>query len=107
MFLPPCRWLAQSAALRFSELAIVSSFRELAAHRLQCTLDTFGIARDNGEVGSSRLVGLRATLFPIPQSAERDVVARGKLLLGQREGADKERQSGSSCCGNIGIDWRV
>ena len=54
---------------------------------MQRPLDTFGIARDDGEVGFGRLVRLRTALFPIPQSAERDVVAHGKLLLSQREGA--------------------
>src|ERR1700674_4019202 len=60
---------------------------ESAWHRMQCPVDTFGIARDDGEVGFCRLVRLGAALFPIPQSAERDVVARGKFLLSQREGA--------------------
>ena len=54
---------------------------------MYCSFDTLGIARDDGEVGFGRLVGLRTALFPIPQSAQRDVVAQGKLLLGQREGA--------------------
>jgi len=53
---------------------------ELAGHRVQRLLDTFGIARADGEVGFGRLVRLPTALFPIPQSAERDVVARGKLL---------------------------
>jgi len=39
--------------------------RSLAWHRLQCPLDTLGIARDDGEVGFSWLVRLRAALFPI------------------------------------------
>jgi hypothetical protein len=59
----------------------------LAAPGAQCPLDTFGIARDDGEIGLSRLVGLRAALFPIPQSGKRDVVARRKFLLGKRQGA--------------------
>jgi len=42
--------------------------RLLAAHGMQCPLDALGIARDDGEVGFSRLVGLRTALFPIPQS---------------------------------------
>ena len=54
---------------------------------MQCPLDAFGIARDYGEVGFCRLVRLGAALFPIPQSAKRNVVARGELLLSQREGA--------------------
>ena len=52
---------------------------------MQCPLDAFGIARDDDEVGFSWLVRHRAALFPIPQSAKRDVVARGKLLLSQCE----------------------
>src|ERR1700692_4042496 len=54
---------------------------------MQCPSDTLGIARNDDEVGFSRLVWLGAALFPIPQSGKRDVVARSKLLLGQREGA--------------------
>jgi hypothetical protein len=37
---------------------------------MQCTLDALGIARDDGEVGLSRLVGLHSALFPIPQSSK-------------------------------------
>jgi hypothetical protein len=84
-----------------------SSSGQLAGRRMQCPLDTFGIAREDSEVGFSRLVGLRAALFSIPQSAKRDVVGRGEFLLGQRQGADKVRHSGTSGCGNIRIDWRV
>ncbi len=54
---------------------------------MHCSFDTLGIAGDDGEVGFGRLVGLRTALFPIPQSAQRDVVAQGKLLLRQRETA--------------------
>jgi len=87
----------------------MSGLNSLAWHRLQCPLDTFGIARDDGEVGFSRLVRLRAALFPIPQSAKRDVVARGKLLLGQREGAAEgpnARNGTQLPCPRIG-EWRV
>jgi hypothetical protein len=59
----------------------------LAAHGMQCPLDASGIAGDDGEVGFSRLVGLRAALFPIPQSPKRDSESCGKFLPGQREGA--------------------
>lgn len=62
-------------------------FRQLAGHRRQCPLDTFGIAGNDSEVGFCRLVRLRTALFPIPQSAKRDVVARGELFLGLSEGA--------------------
>ena len=54
---------------------------------MQRPLDAFGIARDDSEVSSSRLIRLRAALFPIPQSAKGDVVARGKIFLRQRESA--------------------
>ncbi len=54
---------------------------------MQRPLDAFGIARNDREVSSSRLIRLRAALLPIPQSAKWDVVPRGKLLLRQREGA--------------------
>ena len=56
---------------------------------MQCPLDASGIARDDGEVGFGRLVGLRSALFPIPQSSKRDSESSGKFLLGQREGAAK------------------
>ena len=56
---------------------------------MQCPLDAFGVTRDDSQVGFSRLVWLRAALFPIAQSAKRDLVARSKLLLSQREGAAK------------------
>jgi len=61
--------------------------RLLAAHGMQCPLDALGIARDDSEVGFGRLVGLRAALFPIPQSSKRDSESCGKFLLSQREGA--------------------
>jgi len=61
--------------------------RLLAAHGMQCPLDALGVARDDGGVGFGRLIGLRAALFPIPQSSKRDSESRGKFLLGQREGA--------------------
>ena len=60
--------------------------RLLAARGMQCPLDALGIARDGGEVGFGRLIGLRAALFPIPQSSKRDPESCGKFLLDQREG---------------------
>ena len=60
---------------------------ELAGHGVQRPLDTLGIARYDGEVGFDRLARLRTALLPIPKSAQRNVLARGKLLLSQREGA--------------------
>jgi hypothetical protein len=87
-----------------------SSFRRLAGHGMQCLLDTFGIARDDGEVGSSRLVGPRAALFPIAQGAKRDVVARGKFLLGQRQGAAEglnTRYRTQLACLRLGEWWGV
>ena len=85
-----------------------SSFRQLAGHGMQCPLDSFGVARDDSEVGFSRLVGLRAALFPIPQSAKRDVVARGKFLLGQRQGAAEgldARYGTQLACLRLGQWW--
>ena len=80
----PRSWLATSQRLSTSV-----KIPRLAAHGMQCPLDALGIARDDGEVGFGWLVGLRAALFPIPKSAQRNVVAHGKLFLGQREGAAK------------------
>jgi len=54
---------------------------------MYCSFDTLGIARDDSKVGFGRLVRLRTALFPIPQSALRDVVAQGKLLLRQHKAA--------------------
>ena len=48
---------------------------------------TFGIARYDPKVGTSRLVRLGAALFPVTQRPERDLIARGKFLLGQAESA--------------------
>ena len=39
---------------------------------------------DDGEVGAGWLVGRAAPLFPVAQGTERDVIARGKLLLRNR-----------------------
>ena len=75
-------WTAKSE--RF--WTIVGS-RLLVARGMQCPLDALGIACDDGEVGFGGLVGLRAALFPIPQSSKRDFESCGKFLLGQREGA--------------------
>ena len=43
----------------------------------------FGVARDHGEIGARRLVGLGAALLPIAQGAERDAIARGEFFLRQ------------------------
>ena len=50
------------------------------------------VALGQSEVGFSRLIGLRAALFPIPQSSKRDFGSCGKFFLGQREGAAKRHQ---------------
>jgi hypothetical protein len=49
------------------------------------------IARDGGEVGFSRLIGLRAARYPIPQSSKTDSESRGKFLLGRPEGTGLRR----------------
>ncbi len=83
---PPTSKAMSAALARFS---ISVENRLLAAHGTQCPIDALGIARDDGEVGFSRVVGLRAALFPIPHSSKRDSEAGGKFLLGRREGAAK------------------
>jgi len=80
---------AHTCILLRSQNGHKGEIRLLAAHGMQCPLDALGIARDDGEVGFGRLVGLRAALFPIPQSSKRDSESCGKFLLGQREGAAK------------------
>jgi hypothetical protein len=75
---------------------------------MQCSLDAFGIARDDGQVGFSRLVGLRAALFPIAQGAKWDVVARGEFLLGERQGAAEgldARYGTQLACLRLGEWW--
>ena len=49
------------------------------------------IARDGGEVGFSRLIGLRAARHPIPQSSKTDSESRGKFLLGRPEGTGSRK----------------
>src|SRR5689334_15493736 len=46
---------------------------------------TVGIVRYDMEIGASRLIRLRASLLPIAQRAERNVITRGEFLLGQSE----------------------
>jgi hypothetical protein len=41
--------------------------------------------RYDPKMGARRLVWLRTALFPIAERAERDLITRGKLLLGQAE----------------------
>jgi hypothetical protein len=69
----------------------------LAAHGAQCSLDALGITRDDGEVGFSRLVGLRAALFPIPQSSKRDSES-----CGNRDRGDASRLRPSHTTGRAG-----
>jgi hypothetical protein len=71
--------------------SISVEIRLLAAHGMQCPLDTLEVARDDGQVGFGRLVGLRAALLSIPQSSKRDPESCGKFLLGQRAGAGWRR----------------
>lgn len=59
----------------------------ILVHRMQRPLDTFWIARDDGEIGFGWLVWFRAALFPIPQSAKRNLVAHSKRFPSQRKGA--------------------
>jgi hypothetical protein len=49
----------------------------------------FGVVRDDPKVGAGRLVRLGATLFPITERAERDLIPHGKFLVGQTECAPK------------------
>ncbi len=49
--------------------------------QLEGPCDALRVMGDNGEVGAGRLVGGAATLFPVAQGAQRDAMARGKLLL--------------------------
>jgi hypothetical protein len=79
-----CRIALHSWPAKSQRFLISMEIRLLAAHGMQCPLDGLGIARDDGEVGFSRLVGLRAALFPIPQSSKRDSESRGKFLLGEK-----------------------
>ena len=53
----------------------------------QGAFHAFGVVRNDGEIGTGGLVGFAAALFPIAESAERDVIPRGKFFLCQGEGA--------------------
>lgn len=46
----------------------------------------FRIHGDHLQIGAGRGIGLGATLFPVAQGAERDLVAGGKRFLGQTQG---------------------
>jgi hypothetical protein len=76
---------------------------------MQCALDTFGIARDDGEIGFGGLVGHGAALFPIAQGAKGEAIERSKFLLGQAEGAAEgfnARYGAQFPCLRLS-DWRI
>ena len=54
---------------------------------IQEALDAVGCARNDLEIGLGWLVRFRAALLPVPESAQRDMVADGKFLLRQGQGA--------------------
>ena len=47
----------------------------------------FRVTRDDGEVGTRGLVGFRTALFPIAQRADGNMIAPGKFLLREAQGA--------------------
>jgi hypothetical protein len=67
--------------------------QRLARLCLEGPSHAFGVARDHGEIGARRLVGLGAALLPIAQGAERDATARGEFFL--RRPARPPQRSGS------------
>jgi hypothetical protein len=56
---------------------------------MQGSLNAIGVPRNHSDVCPSGLLRQGAALFPIPQSAPWNVVARGKFLLRQSQGATK------------------
>lgn len=54
----------------------------LALKRLAYML---GVARNHGKIGARGLIRLRASLLPVTQRTERDVIAQRKLFLRQRK----------------------
>ncbi len=54
---------------------------------IQEALDAFGRARNHLEIGLRWLVRFRAALLPVPERAQRDMVADGEFLLRQGQGA--------------------
>ncbi len=79
---------------QFGGLGVSASRRLLASHRMQRPLDAFGIARNDGEVSPCRLVRFRSALFPVPQGAERDVVACREFLLRKTQGTANDLRFG-------------
>ena len=55
--------------------------------RIQEALDALGFARNDLQIGLRWLVRFRAALLPVPESAQRDVVAGSEFLLRQGQGA--------------------
>src|SRR5690349_21261590 len=53
--------------------------------RLQGVFDTFGVVRDDGEIGAGRLIGFTTPLFPIAERAKGNMIAGGEFLLRQAE----------------------
>jgi hypothetical protein len=50
---------------------------------IQEALDALGFARNDFQIGLRWLVRFRAALLPVPESAQRDVVADSEFLLRQ------------------------
>ncbi len=49
----------------------------------QGSLHAIRIAGNDGKIGSGRLIGLSAALFPVSQRAQRDTTSLRELFLGQ------------------------
>ena len=59
----------------------------LAGLWIQRPVHMLGIARNERQIGPRRLIRFRPALLPIPQRPKRDVIAGGKFLLRQFQGA--------------------
>ena len=67
----------------------------------QGAFHAFGVVSNYGQIGAGRLVGLAASLFPIAQRAERDMIPRREFFLcqGQGHGARFSRAAPGARCG--------
>src|ERR1017187_7744719 len=73
-------------ARRFTGLPARRRFVGSVWPSIQYAVHMLRIVGDECQIGPRRLIRLGAALFPIPQCAERDVIANGKLLLRQLQG---------------------
>jgi hypothetical protein len=73
----------QALYARRSAFEACCQLRQSAMRSGEAGGHAFGISGNDGEVSARRLIRLGATLFPISQRSDRNMIARGKFFLGQ------------------------